>query len=70
MEIFGLGLPELIVIALVLLLLFGAAKLPALGRSIGQFGSEVKKGLKEATQWVKKEAEKEYNSSKNQVDRI
>ena len=47
MEIFGLGLPELIVIALVLLLLFGAAKLPALGRSIGQFGSEVKKGLKE-----------------------
>ena len=47
MEIFGLGLPELIDIALVLLLLFGAAKLPALGKSIGQFGKEVKKGLKD-----------------------
>lgn len=45
MEIFGLGLPELILIVLVLLLLFGASKLPELGRSIGQFGKEVKKGL-------------------------
>lgn len=45
MEIFGLGLPELLLIALVLLLLFGAKKLPELGRSIGGFGREVKKGL-------------------------
>lgn len=54
MEIFGLGLPELIVIALVLLLLFGAAKLPALGKSIGQFGKEVKKGLKDDDQETSK----------------
>lgn len=47
MEIFGLGLPELIVIALILLLLFGAAKLPELGRSLGLFGKEVKKGFGE-----------------------
>jgi len=47
MEIFGLGLPELIVIALVLLLIFGSKKLPELGRSIGQFGREVKKGSRE-----------------------
>jgi TatA/E family protein of Tat protein translocase len=46
-EIFGLGLPELIVIALILLLLFGAAKLPELGRSLGLFGKEVKKGFGE-----------------------
>lgn len=45
MEIFGLGLPELLVIALILLLLFGAAKLPELGRSLGLFGKEVKKGF-------------------------
>jgi sec-independent protein translocase protein TatA len=45
MEVLGLGLPELIVIALVLLLLFGARKLPELGRSIGLFGKEVKKGF-------------------------
>lgn len=45
MELFGLGLPELIVIVLILLLLFGAAKLPELGRSIGGFTREVKKGF-------------------------
>lgn len=45
MEILGLGLPELLLIALVLLLLFGAKKLPELGRSIGGFGREVKKGI-------------------------
>lgn len=49
MEIFGLGLPELLLITLVLLLLFGAAKLPELGRSIGSFGREVKKGLTDDT---------------------
>ncbi len=45
MEIFGLGLPELLIIALILLLLFGAAKLPELGRSLGLFSKEVKKGF-------------------------
>ncbi len=45
MEIFGLGLPELLLIALVLLLLFGAKKLPELGRSLGGFSREVKKGM-------------------------
>lgn len=45
MEVFGIGLPELLLIVLVLLLLFGAAKLPELGRSIGSFTKEVKKGM-------------------------
>lgn len=45
MELFGLGLPEMLLIVLVLLLLFGAAKLPELGRSIGGFGREIKKGM-------------------------
>ncbi len=45
MEIFGLGMGELIVIAIILVLLVGAKKLPELGRSIGLFGKEVKKGF-------------------------
>lgn len=45
MEFFGIGLPELLLIVLVLLLLFGAAKLPELGRSIGTFTKEIKKGM-------------------------
>ena len=43
----SLGPPELIGILLILLLLFGATKLPKLARSMGQAGKEFKEGLKE-----------------------
>lgn len=49
MNIFGLGLPELIVIALILLLFFGPKRLPGLFRSIGTSVRELKKGLSEDT---------------------
>lgn len=42
---FGLGLPELIIILLVLLLLFGSTKLPKLARSIGESAGELQKGF-------------------------
>ena len=38
---------ELILILVVLLLLFGASRLPKLARSLGQSGKEFKEGLKE-----------------------
>ena len=41
------GGSELIIILLVLLLLFGASRLPKLARSMGQAGKEFKTGLKE-----------------------
>jgi sec-independent protein translocase protein TatA len=44
----NLGAPELIIIALVVLLLFGATRLPKLGKSMGQSISGFKKGLSEA----------------------
>ena len=44
---FGLGMPELLVILLVALLIFGAARLPQIGRALGKTISEFKKGLKE-----------------------
>lgn len=43
----GIGAPELLVIFLVLLLLFGASRLPRLARSMGQAGKEFKAGMKE-----------------------
>ena len=45
---FGIGLPELVVILLIGLLVFGADKLPGLGRAMGKTISEFKKGVKEA----------------------
>ena len=41
----NLGAPELIIIALVILLLFGATRLPKLGKSMGQSIKGFKQGL-------------------------
>ena len=47
---FGLGLPEVLMILVVALLIFGAAKLPEIGRSLGKALSEFKKGTRELTE--------------------
>lgn len=44
----GLGAPELIIILLVILVLFGGAKLPKLARSLGQAQREFKQGIAES----------------------
>ena len=43
------GAPELIIVLLVVLLLFGGAKLPQLARSIGQAKKEFHEGAAEPT---------------------
>ncbi|HEY3140279.1 MAG TPA: twin-arginine translocase TatA/TatE family subunit [Acidimicrobiales bacterium] len=43
----NLGAPELLIVLLVVLVLFGGAKLPKLARSMGQAQTEFKKGIKE-----------------------
>lgn len=44
---FGMGAAELMIILVIVLLLFGASKLPELGRSLGSGLSNFKKGLKD-----------------------
>ena len=47
MRIFGIGIQELLVILLICLLIFGAAKLPEIGRALGKTIKEFKKAIKE-----------------------
>ena len=43
----GLGAPELVIILIIVLLVFGGAKLPKLARSLGEAQKEFKKGVRE-----------------------
>jgi sec-independent protein translocase protein TatA len=44
----GIGAPELVIILVILLLLFGAKRLPEMARSVGKSTREFKKGMTEA----------------------
>lgn len=46
----NLGGPELLIILVVVLLLFGASKLPGLARSIGASTKEFKKGMEDGVE--------------------
>lgn len=47
---YGLGLPEIVVILAVALLVFGPSKLPSLGKSLGEAIRGFRKGLEEETE--------------------
>ncbi len=49
----NLGAGEIILILLVILILFGAKKIPELARGIGKGMSEFKKGLKDVEEEIK-----------------
>lgn len=45
---FGLGMPELIVILVIIVIIFGAGKLPEIGAGIGQGIKNFKKATRDA----------------------
>lgn len=55
---FGIGAPELLLILVICLLIFGAGKLPEIGKSLGKAISEFKKGMKEISSDIKEDEKK------------
>lgn len=47
MRLFGIGMQELLIILLICLLIFGASKLPEIGKALGKTIKEFKKSMKE-----------------------
>ncbi len=54
----GLGTPEIIIIAVVIFLLFGATRLPQLAKALGQSKRAFKEGIEEGEKDSQKSLEK------------
>jgi sec-independent protein translocase protein TatA len=64
----SLGLPEIIIILAIVLLLFGAKRLPEMARSLGRSSREFKKGMKEGADDEEEEEEAKKTSTEPKSD--
>jgi len=53
---FGFGMPELVIILVILLVVFGAGKLPELGGALGKSLTNFKKGVQDKDEDKNKKA--------------
>ena len=61
---FGVGLPELLVVLLVCLLLFGANRLPEIGKSLGEGIREFKRSMKDDSSGTDKKPDSKSQDTK------
>jgi sec-independent protein translocase protein TatA len=52
---FGIGAPELILILVIALVIFGPGKLPEIGKSVGKALNEFKKASRDLTNEIKED---------------
>ncbi|MFA5074317.1 MAG: twin-arginine translocase TatA/TatE family subunit [Nitrospirota bacterium] len=60
---FGLGMPELLVILIIALIIFGGTRLPQIGEGLGKAIRGFKKGVSDSSDETTKDSKKE-NSNK------
>lgn len=61
MVAYSVGWPELVIVLVVLLLLFGAKRLPEIARSVGKSTKEFKKGMRDGA--VEEDADSDEKAS-------
>ena len=59
---FGLGMPELLVILVIVVIIFGASRLPQLGEGLGKAIKGFKKGISEGNEANKDSSKPEHKS--------
>jgi sec-independent protein translocase protein TatA len=62
-----IGAPELIIILVIVLLLFGAARLPEIARSLGKSSREFKRGMQEGGGEEEKPTERTEEPTKSET---
>jgi len=62
---FGIGMPELLIILLIILIIFGVGKLPEIGSALGKGIRNFKKAVSENNEIANKETKKEEEKNKH-----
>lgn len=65
----NIGTPEIILIIVAILILFGAKKIPELARGLGKGMKEFKKAVKEVEEDIKMTDEEEKEKDKDQSEK-